>query len=147
LWSSLSDRPDIDRFRRYIDAVLAQRGEEIEFIVLFGSMARGNWSLGSDYDLLIGLRVDDGKRLLDRIYEFERIAPAPIEPFVYSRSEWMKMWGDLHLTFLEAADYGVVLFDRGGWGKVCEEFERRLRTGSIERHLGGWRRGVKAPAG
>jgi len=123
-----------------VDAVLEQRGDEIEFIVLFGSMARGNWSPGSDYDLLIGLRIDDGKRLLDRIYEFEQIAPGPIEPFVYSRSEWTKMWRDLHLTFLEAADYGVVLFDRGGWASVRTEFERLLSSGAIERQPGGWQR-------
>src|SRR5438874_11598713 len=75
LWEALSDRPDIGRLRHYVEMALAARGEEIEFIVLYGSMARGNWSIGSDFDLLIGLRIDDGKRFLDRVYEYEQLAP------------------------------------------------------------------------
>ena len=140
MWERLSDRPDVDRLRRYVEAALAQRGEEIEFIVLYGSMARGNWSIGSDFDLLIGLRIDDGKRFLDRVYEYERIAPGPIEPFVYSRSEWEQMWRDLHLTYLEAADYGLPLFDRGAWARLREEFTRYLAAGVVERRHGGWQR-------
>jgi predicted nucleotidyltransferase len=140
LWEQLSDRPDIGRLRRYVETALAQRGEEIEFIVLYGSMARGNWSKGSDFDLLIGLRADDAKRFLDRIYEFSQIAPGPIEPFVYSRSEWEKMWQDLHLTFLEAADHGIPLFDRGEWARIRREFEQCLATGVVERRAGWWQR-------
>jgi predicted nucleotidyltransferase len=140
LWEQLSDRPDIERFRHYIEAVLAQRSEEIEFIVLYGSMARGNWSRGSDFDLLIGLRGEDGKRFLDRISEYDRIAPGPIEPFVYSEHEWQSMWQDFHLTFLEAADYGIPLFDRGAWAQIRGDFARYLRTAVIERRPGGWQR-------
>ena len=140
MWEQLSDRPDIDRLRRYVEAALTQRGEEIEFIVLYGSMARGNWSLGSDFDLLIGLRIDDGKRFMDRVYDYEQIAPGPIEPFVYSRSEWERMWRDLHLTYLEAADHGISLFDRGAWARIREEFARYLAAGVVERRKGGWQR-------
>jgi predicted nucleotidyltransferase len=140
LWEQLSDRPDIDRLRGYVEAALAQRGEETEFIVLYGSMARGNWSRDSDFDLLIGLRGEDGKRFMDRIYEFEQIAPGRIEPFPYSRGEWEKMWRDLHLTFLEAADYGIALFDRGSWARIREEFQQHLRDGVVERRPGGWQR-------
>ena len=140
MWERLSDRPDVDRLRRYVEAALAQRGDEIEFIVLYGSMARGNWSAGSDFDLLIGLRIDDGQRFLDRVYEFEQIAPGPIEPFVYCRSEWEQMWRDLHLTLLEAADYGLPLFDHGAWARLREEFARYLAAGVVERRHGGWQR-------
>jgi hypothetical protein len=138
LWERLSDRPDIDRLRRYVDAVLDQRGDEIEFIVLYGSMARGNWSRGSDFDLLIGLRGEDGLRFLDRLFLFEQIAPGPIEPFVYSRHEWEQMWQGMHLTFLEAADHGVPLYDHGAWSGIREQFARYLETGVVERRPGGW---------
>lgn len=140
MWEQLSDRPDVDRFRRYVETVLAERGEEIEFIVLFGSMARGNWSSGSDFDLLIGLRIDDQKRFLDRVYDYERVAPGPVEPFVYSRSEWEQMWRNLHMTFLEAADYGIPLFDRGAWARIRWEFEQYLAAAVVERRPGGWQR-------
>jgi predicted nucleotidyltransferase len=140
LWQQLSDRPDIDRLHDYVEAAIAERGEEIEFIVLFGSMARGNWSEGSDFDLLIGMRVDDGKRFLDRVYEYERLAPGPIEPLVYGRSEWTRMWQALHLTLLEAADYGIPLFDRGAWSRIREQFGQYLAAGVVERRPGGWQR-------
>lgn len=146
MWSQLSDRPDVERLRRYVETALEKRGEEIEFIVLFGSMARGNWSRGSDYDLLIGLRIDDGKRFLDRIYDYQQIAPGPIEPFVYARSEWEQMWRDLHLTLLEAADHGIALFDRGDWSRLRGEFEQLLAVGAVERRPGGWRRCPERPA-
>jgi predicted nucleotidyltransferase len=147
LWEQLSDRPDIDRLRHYVETALAQRGDEIEFIVLFGSTARGNWSTGSDFDLLIGLRVEDNQRFLDRIYEYEQIAPGPIEPFVYSRSEWQHMWQELHLTFLEAADYGMALFDRGSWACIRTEFCHHLKEGVVERRPGGWQRYPERLAG
>jgi hypothetical protein len=140
LWEQLSDRPDIDRLRHYVNEALRQRGGEIEFIVLYGSMARGNWSTGSDFDLLIGLRIDDGQRFLDRVFQYEQIARGPIEPFVYSRSEWEKMWQGLHLTFLEAADHGIPLYDRGTWARIRDEFARYLSSGVVERRQGGWQR-------
>ena len=140
MWEQLSDRPDIEGLQCYVEAALAERGEEIEFIVLFGSMARGNWSRGSDFDLLIGLRIEDGKRFMDRIYDYERVAPGPIEPFVYSQSEWAQMWQGLHMTFLEAADYGIPLFDRGVWARIRKEFAAHLEAGVVERRPGGWQR-------
>ena len=80
------------------------------------------------------------KRFMDRVYEYEQIAPGPVEPFVYSRSEWEQMWRDLHLTYLEAADYGLPLFDRGAWARLREEFARYLAAGVVERRHGGWQR-------
>jgi hypothetical protein len=127
LWSLLSDRPDIEQFRSYVEEILRRRGEEIEFVVLFGSMAKGNWSCGSDR-----------KRFMDRIFEYQQIAPTLIEPFVYSRREWTPMLRDLHLTFLEAADHSIPLFDRGGWAGIRQEFVRILAAGVVERRPGGW---------
>ena len=148
LWQQLSDRPDIDRLRRYIETALDQRGDEIEFIVLYGSMARGNWSRGSDFDLLIGLRIDDGKRFLDRVFDYEQILPGRVEPFVYSRSEWQQMWQGLHYTFLEAADHGIPLFDRGAWAGIRAQFSHHLAAGVIEpRHPGWQRHPERLPAG
>ncbi|MFQ5827570.1 MAG: nucleotidyltransferase domain-containing protein [Candidatus Methylomirabilia bacterium] len=57
----------MERFLRHL---LDRRGEELEFVVLFGSMARGDWSRGSDYDIFVGLRGEDEKRLIDRMFEF-----------------------------------------------------------------------------
>ena len=57
LLAHLSDRPEGDKLEQLLHALLGQQGDELAFVVLFGSMARGDWSLGSDYDVLIGLRT------------------------------------------------------------------------------------------
>lgn len=79
------------------------------FLVLFGSMAKGAWLPCSDYDLLIGLNDDDGKRFIDRIGEFQRLFHTNTDVFPYSRSERQKMFRDFHLLMLEALESGVVL--------------------------------------
>ena len=50
------------------------------------------------------------------------------------------MWRDLHMTYLEAADHGIPLFDRGSWAGIRDEFARFLSSGVIERRMGGWQR-------
>ena len=42
-------------------------------------MAKGNWSVGSDYDILIGLCIDDGKRFIDRLYDYSLLTSGVIE--------------------------------------------------------------------
>jgi predicted nucleotidyltransferase len=41
----LSDRPDIERLEQYLTRIVGEHGVRLEFIVLFGSMAR--WRLVS----------------------------------------------------------------------------------------------------
>ncbi len=143
----LSDRPNIDCLQNFVNRALAENGDEIEFIVLFGSMAKGNWSHGSDYekiasplrDVLIGLRIDDNKRFIDRLYDYSLLSRGPIEAFVYSQSEIQLMFGQFHLTLLEALDHGIVLFDRGRWAKMQERFVLMLKKRVIEPVEHGWR--------
>src|SRR4030095_14029351 len=80
----------------FVYAVLAQRSAALAFIVLFGSMARRDWSRGSDYDVLIGLCGDDNKRLLDRMAELTPAARIAVDVFPYSRSEWQHLLTDRH---------------------------------------------------
>ena len=135
----LSDRPQVDKLWEFVDRVLNKKGPEIEFIVLYGSMAKGNWSVGSDYDLLIGLCIDDGKRFLDRLYDYSMLTFAPIDIFVYSRSELDLMFKNFHLTLLESLNHGVVLFDRGRWSEMRVQFKQWKESGVIEQIPLGWR--------
>jgi hypothetical protein len=50
------------------------------------------------------------------------------------------MWRELHLTFLEAANHGIPLFDRGAWDCLRAEFAHHLAAGVVERRPGGWQR-------
>jgi predicted nucleotidyltransferase len=134
----------VDALSRYVDQLLAQRGDEIDFVVLFGSRARGDWSAHSDYDVLVGLGVDDGQRLIDRMPAFSPREPFNVEIFPYSRSEWRRMFEEDHALLLEALRDGVVLWDRGAFAAMREQFRRWERTGRLEPWRNGWK--IAGPA-
>lgn len=135
---ALSDRPNVEQLERFLECLLETRGDEVEFVVLFGSMARGNWLPGSDYDVFIGLRTDDEKRLTDRIYEFSLLVEGNIEVFPYHRGGWQRMFAEFHPLLLEALEYGVVLFDRGAFAAMREEFRRWRAEGVVTPSGFGW---------
>jgi predicted nucleotidyltransferase len=129
----------VDQFKAFVNAVLAQRSAALEFIVLFGSMARGDWSRGSDYDVLIGLCGDDNKRLLDRMAEFTPAVRIALDVFPYSRSEWQRMFADRHPLFLEALAYGVVLWDQGAFATMRAAFHQWRQQGQVQPWRCGWK--------
>lgn len=135
----LSDRPGIEKLERYVQVLLEGHSETLEFVVLFGSMARGDWSIGSDYDLLIGLNRDDEKRLIDRMAEYCPPPDVDIEVLPYARSEWQRMFAAYHPLILEALESGVVLWDRGGFGAMREEFRGWRETDQVQPWRMGWR--------
>jgi len=139
LLEQLSNRPNIECLRDFVNQALAEKGDEIEFIVLYGSMAKGNWSQESDYDVLIGLRIDDNKRFIDRLYDYSLMSRGPIEVFVYSKSDIKLMFETFHLTLLEALNDGIVIYDRGGWANMQEQFALMLEQRVIESVEYGWR--------
>jgi len=122
---------------RFLKDLLEKWEEEIEFVVLFGSMARGDWSVGGDYDLLIGLRGDDGKRFIDRLMDFP--AQGNIEVFPYSRLEWQRMFAEYHPLLLEALAHGVVLWDRGAFAEMRKTFKKWLKSGKVAPWRQGWK--------
>ena len=136
---ALSDRPDVDQFMAFVNAVLAERSATLAFIVLFGSMARGDWSRGSDYDVLIGLCGDDNKRLLDRMAEFAPTVRVALDVFPYSRSEWQRMFADRHPLLLEALEDGVVLWDQGAFATMRTTFHQWRQQGQVQRWRCGWK--------
>jgi len=127
----------------FVNAVLAQRSAELAFIVLFGSMARGDWSRGSDYDVLIGLCGDDNKRLLDRMAEFTPAVRIALDVFPYSQSEWHHMFTDRHPLLLEALEDGVVLWDQGAFATMRATFHQWRQEGQVQPWRDGWK--VAAP--
>ena len=135
----LSNRPHVEKLWEFVDQALKQKGDEIEFIVLYGSMAKGNWSVGSDYDILIGLCIDDEKRFIDRLYDYSLFTSAPIDIFAYSQSEIDLMFKNFHLTLLESLNHGIALFDRGRWAEMREQFKEWKTSGVIEQIPVGWR--------
>jgi len=77
-------------------------------VVLFGSYARGNYTVASDVDLLIVYR---GKPRPDAYAMTKRILGIPrLEPHLYSQAEYEKMKG----TISRMSEAGIVLFS---WGQ------------------------------
>jgi predicted nucleotidyltransferase len=136
----------VEKFTAFLEALLAQRRAALEFIVLFGSMARGDWSRGSDYAVRIVLCGEDGKRLLDRMAEFGPSSGVAIDVFPYSRSEWQRMFQAYHPLLLEALEHGVLLWDRGAFAErraTCRQWRQR---GQVQPWRSGWKIPVPAPS-
>jgi len=114
-----------------MESLFAGRGADAEFVVLYGSMARGDWSRGSDFDVLVGLRRDPEPRIIDRLGTFSNFADDGwVEALPYTLDEIERMFRRFNLVVLAALRDGVVLFDRGMWG----DLQRRYQ-GLVEQRL------------
>lgn len=127
-----------EKLRCFMENMLSSREEELEFVVLYGSVARGEARQGSDLDLLIGLRRDGDTRFIDRIEEFTRYGPG-VDIFPYYPAEVDIMFSHLHMTLLEAADHGIALFDRGRWSKLRARLRNLIAGGKVLRLQRGWK--------
>lgn len=81
-------------------------------MVLFGSLARGDYHEGSDIDLM--LIKDTDTRFLDRIGEVIRLNNTKItlEPVVYTTKEFKKMLAEKRDFAITIQEEGVVLYER-----------------------------------
>ncbi len=113
--------------------------EDLEFVVLFGSRARGDWDPSSDYDLLVGLRGEDGRRWVDRVAELSRGLRGNIDLFPYSRPEWRRLFRERQLLMLDALEHGRVLFDRGAFARMRRTFKKWREQGLVSPWMYGWR--------
>lgn len=118
----------------------------MEFAVLFGSRARGDARESSDYDLLVGLRADDGLRLTDRIGIYQDMETGWVQVFPYGPSEVAALEEQGNGLLLEALADGLVLIDRGGWAALRVRFEGRIAAGRWRRFPWGWEIGPPAAA-
>jgi len=104
----------IERLKRRIDILLA---------ILFGSYAKGNYSFGSDIDVLVvaeHLPEDLSKRfslLADNELGYE------IQPFGYTRKEFDKMLKERHPLALEVLKTGKIIYLKLGY-KVGKDQKR-----------------------
>ncbi|MBI5480755.1 MAG: nucleotidyltransferase domain-containing protein [Deltaproteobacteria bacterium] len=137
-WNALADRPRIGELRESVTRILQTYGDEVGFVVLFGSMARGDYGPQSDLDLLIGLRDDRPERFIDRLLRFGRLTVGPVDVLVYDRAELERMLGDHHPLLLEACADGVVLQDTGAFACLRDQVEAARRAGRIRRVKNGW---------
>ena len=81
-------------------------------VILFGSLARGDYHEASDIDLVIIKETD--KRFLERISDVLRYmnSSLPIEALVYTPSEWQQMIQTENSFAQTVQNEGVVLYEQ-----------------------------------
>ena len=121
----------------FVEAILKQKGDRILSIILFGSMAKGNYTRYSDHDLLI-LVSHEELNFKDRLYEYSLPSDGWVEPLVYTREEVEFMLEGLHPLILDALKDGLVIYDRGLWNSLKAKFNELLKGGTITPKEGGW---------
>ncbi|MFQ6086193.1 MAG: nucleotidyltransferase domain-containing protein [Candidatus Bathyarchaeia archaeon] len=113
--------------KRYLDLLRERYGESLRSVVLFGSIARGDWDRGSDIDLLIIVDGWKGKTW-DRIRELlrldkklrgwrgyrslvERGYRPRVQPYPLSTEEAR----DTQTVYFDLVLDGIILHDRDGF--------------------------------
>lgn len=101
-----------DALRDYVPA-LVKRRPEINRVILFGSVARGDAVPGKDVDLLLVLTHSD-KHFLKRMPDYlPQRFPVGVEVFAYTHAEFDKMLSEGNWFLRRALAEGELLFDPG----------------------------------
>lgn len=126
-----------EQLQRWTRRILAERGDKIDFIVLYGSRARGTHRPYSDYDILVGLAGPSEQRFRDRTEAFED-SDLYIEAKIFSPEELDRLWFQYARTLIDALAEGHPLFDRGGWARRQSAYRATLEAGVLEREGRNW---------
>lgn len=111
--------------KRFCEKLCEAFGDRLVSVVLFGSVARGDWGRDSDIDLLVVAEGWEGKAAWERLRELRKaergLEASPeylrvveagytpvIQPYLLSKSEARKF----HTIYLDLALEGIVLYDR-----------------------------------
>lgn len=134
----LSSLPNIESLQTFLQRVLAAKAQDIEVIVLFGSMTKDYYSNMSDYDVFIVIK-ESQVRFLDRLLEYSRFSDGKVETLVYTVEETRQMFEDNHMLLLEVLKDGIVLWVDGSfWNELKEEFKTKLATEKLIPRKKGW---------
>lgn len=109
-----------------------------DFIILFGSAAKGTYNYRSDLDILI---VTDSlsDNYFERLYSMQEITPGAIDFFVYGSTEFKKMVTELHSIALEALATGKIIYDKGNGEKYKKHIDTLIIQNKIQKLENGWK--------
>ncbi len=134
---NLQALPSSDLLFDFIEKLLAAKKDIVKSVVLFGSMAKMEYTRFSDYDLFIVVEREQ-VRFLDRLPEYYGLTSGRIEPLVYIRTEVESMFEDCNPLLLDVLRDGIVLHDDGFWKDLKTRFEHLLQTGAVTPKRNGW---------
>jgi len=89
--------------------------DEVEEVILFGSIARGDYGIYSDADVLVILDSSPYRRYFDRIPKYASMFvkfDIPVEVFPYTRAELDRMLKNGNLFIASMLEEGVSLSRR-----------------------------------
>jgi predicted nucleotidyltransferase len=118
----------LDRFFKIYDA---------EFIILFGSSAKGTYNYRSDLDLLIITNSLKGN-FFERLSAMQEITPGAIDFFIYNLDEFEKMVEDFNLVALEALGTGILIYDMGRGQTFIAHIKNLIKNHTIKKLRCGW---------
>ncbi len=138
LQKKLRDLPRYSSLENYVKTLMKEKGDRVESIVLFGSMAKGNYTKFSDYDLLI-IVSRESLSFKDRLYEYSLYSDGWVEPFTYTKEEVEKMFREFNPLILDALKDGIIIYDKTGfWKDLKKKFNKLLSSGTITPKKNGW---------
>jgi hypothetical protein len=127
--------------RKFCEILTSLFGQRLVGVMLFGSVAKGDWKINSDIDLLLVAEGWDGKPVWERLRELR-----PAERILETSSEYLKAAREgyipviqpyplgvseakrFHRIYLDAALDGIILVDREGFlQEVMQKLKGRLQ--------------------
>lgn len=129
--------PYVDEIEIYRELVVQKL--KPRSVILFGSIATGEYGAGSDVDILI-ISDELPRDFLERLRVLSELNPtmAPIEAFGYTPAEFLRMLERRHPTALYAVADGKPLHDDGFFIEAKRTFERVKAKFDLVRVDRGW---------
>ena len=118
-------------------ALLKEKSEKIVSIILFGSMAKGNYTIYSDYDLLLIVSYES-LDFKNRLYEYSKFSNGWVEIFPYTMDEANFMFKNFNPLILDALKDGIIIYDKGFWKKLKKEFKKLIKQKTLISKENGW---------
>ena len=97
----------MEKLRKYALNVAGRK--EVKAVILFGSLARGDYTPSSDIDVLIVVRKAAGNPTERSIPYMDPSLPLDLQPFVLTEEELLLMAGEGRKIVRELVEHGVLL--------------------------------------
>ena len=126
--------------KKYCELLIDTFGERLVSIMLFGSIARGNWDYNSDVDMLIIAKGWEDKPVWSRIrevrkvkekleesLEYSEVLRAGYHPIIQNYTLSVEEAGRFNRIYLDAVIDGIILYDRDDFlSRILQSVRRRL---------------------